>query len=134
MLEYYHLGAYGQVHHHKWSCCNAVDRTTQGCQRTTTQLSESKTRDQLLSVDSHSSSSSKVIHRRHTALRHHPSNQRSGGATLSLMIPGASDCPDSSFISPPLATKFSSSLSELDHAVEIMENLMNEDLQSDNTE
>ena len=36
MLDYYHIGAYGQVHQQRWSCCNAANRDTQGCQRTTT--------------------------------------------------------------------------------------------------
>ena len=34
MLEFYHIGAYGQVHQHKWSCCNAANRDTPGCQKT----------------------------------------------------------------------------------------------------
>ena len=37
MLDHYHLGAYGQIHHRKWSCCNATDRNTQGCHQTITQ-------------------------------------------------------------------------------------------------
>lgn len=35
MLDHYHIGAYGQVHQQKWSCCNAANRDTRGCQRTT---------------------------------------------------------------------------------------------------
>lgn len=34
MLEYYHIGAYGQVHQHRWSCCNVANRDLQGCQKT----------------------------------------------------------------------------------------------------
>ena len=33
ILNYYHSGAYGQIHQQKWSCCNAANRDTQGCQR-----------------------------------------------------------------------------------------------------
>ena len=31
------MGAYGQVDLQKWSCCDAADRDTQGCQETNLQ-------------------------------------------------------------------------------------------------
>lgn len=36
MLDAYHIGAYGQVYLHMWSCCNAATRSAPGCQKTKT--------------------------------------------------------------------------------------------------
>lgn len=38
MLESYHTGAYGQVNHNKWSCCNAANRDIPGCQKKVLQV------------------------------------------------------------------------------------------------
>ena len=54
MLQSYHQGAYGQVHQQKWSCCNAANRDTQGCQQTTYEYGKQHTRIRSLQVVSRS--------------------------------------------------------------------------------
>lgn len=51
MSEIYHIGAYGQVNDNRWSCCNAANRNTPGCQRTKVPQDRRKTRSML--VDDH---------------------------------------------------------------------------------
>ena len=35
MYDWYHTGAYGQVHSNKWSCCSEDKRESKGCRKTT---------------------------------------------------------------------------------------------------
>ena len=71
MLDFYHIGAYGQVHQQKWSCCNAANRNIQGCQRTTIAQSHgNKQHHRAASFKMESRSPSKV-HRRYNSVRTH---------------------------------------------------------------
>ena len=62
MLEGYHIGAYGQVHQNKWSCCNAANRNTPGCERTKVP----QARRMTMLLEDHSFSGAEFIDRRHS--------------------------------------------------------------------
>ena len=77
MLDYYHYGAYGQVHQQKWSCCGAANRDSQGCQRTSTLYNGSKQLRRTASLRTESRSPSKGSRRQFSSTyRKSTSNQR----------------------------------------------------------
>ena len=64
MSDVYHIGAYGQVDLHRWSCCNAANRGTPGCQKTKT------ARRMTIMIEDHdhgdSESTIQLVDRRHS--------------------------------------------------------------------
>lgn len=62
MLQFYHIGAYGQVHLNKWSCCNAANRNIPGCVKT--KVPQGRRMTMLL--EDHSYSGVEFIDRRHS--------------------------------------------------------------------
>lgn len=76
MLDHYHYGAYGQVHQQRWSCCNAANRDSQGCQRTIPQTNGSKQHRRTTSMKAERQSPSKLTRRPFSERR---SNPRSDG-------------------------------------------------------
>ena len=84
MLQFYHLGAYGQVHQLKWSCCSAANRDTQGCQQTTHKYGKQHTRAMSLVVES--KSASRHNPRRFVSMRDH-SKSKEGQKDISSTSP-----------------------------------------------
>ena len=82
MLEHYHLGAYGHVCRNKWSCCDAANRDTPGCQKTS--IGCKPRRMTTPSSSSHSESLSKGAYRQYTSFhgRLSVSNQQLASRSL----------------------------------------------------
>ena len=109
MLDYYHIGAYGQVHQQKWSCCNAANRDTQGCQRTTVaQSNGNKQHHRTVSLRMGSRSPSKS-QRRYNSVRTHGTrkHQEQARSPSPIYHDARADPEDPSQISQSLATSTS---------------------------
>ena len=106
MLDYYHIGAYGQVHQQKWSCCNADNRDTQGCQRTTIAQSQGNKRcHRTVSLMMKSRSPSNFPHRYNSVCTHDTKKPQKQARSPSPIYHDAREDPeDPSQISESLAT------------------------------
>lgn len=140
MLDNYHMGAYGQVHQLKWSCCSAANRDTPGCQQTSTNSSKQPRR--MTSVIESRSGSETVAPRPFISLcgRHSkPRQQQQQQRSPSPIFHDAREAPEDAVqqTSHSLATCATSPLSEFEQegsSVDILEKLMHQDYEGDSME
>ena len=136
MLNHYHLGAYGQVHHLKWSCCNAANRNTQGCQQTINQPSGNKPPRRMTSLRTESHSGSEGTRRPFVSLRGNPKTQQQNRSPSPVYHDAREAPEDPSVTSQSLATCTSpfSELEQEESTDKILEKLMHQDSQTDSME
>lgn len=122
MLERYHLGAYGHVCRNKWSCCDAANRDTPGCQKTSIGSKPRRMTLPQASSSDHGESTTKGAYRQYTSFHGRLSKQ---SASMSLDENLALDLP----VIQSVAT-CSFPLSEEGNTTSILEKLMNQDSDS----